>query len=177
MVELVEGLRSVTDRLPQPAAIRVEWEVRAPSAGEMVTDIPKVALILRNLVSNAFKFTDEGTVRVRIRAEDRSLLLIVSDTGMGIAAENLPMIFEMFRQLDSGGSSRGGGVGLGLYIVKQMVQRLNGTVEVESEPGRGSTFRIRIPGYDPPEGGSSGLGAGEGESAEGNRPGDRAAQD
>jgi signal transduction histidine kinase len=150
MAELVEKLRSVTERLPQPATIAFGWDVQAPSFGEMVTDIPKVALILRNLVSNAFKFTEKGTVRVLIRGEDRHLRLIVSDTGIGVAAENFPMIFEMFRQLDSG-SSRGGGVGLGLYIVKQMVQRLNGTVEVESALGRGSTFRITLPGYEPPK--------------------------
>jgi signal transduction histidine kinase len=77
--------------------------------------------------------------------------LIVSDTGMGIARENLPMIFEMFRQLESGAGKRGGGVGLGLYIVKQMVQRLNGAVEVQSELGRGSTFRVTFPGYEPPK--------------------------
>lgn len=147
--QLVEALRSVADRLPQPAQIGVAWDVRVPPSAEMVTDIRKVALILRNLVSNAFKFTAEGMVRILLHGEERHLVLVVHDTGMGIAEENLPLIFEMFRQVESGDSQRSGGVGLGLYIVKQMVQRLHGRVEVESQLGRGSTFRVTLPGYDP----------------------------
>jgi signal transduction histidine kinase len=146
--ELVDALHAVVGALPRPAAVALEWDELTDRAGTMVTDVAKVGLIVRNLVSNAFKYTVEGQVAVRMRTTDSHLVLAVADTGIGIAAANLPVIFEMFRQLDSGSARQGGGVGLGLYIVKQMVQRLAGTIEVDSAPGRGSEFRVTLPGYE-----------------------------
>src|SRR5207244_3969324 len=83
-------------------------------------------LVVRNLVSNAFKFTSEGQVRTRLTVQNDALVIEVSDTGVGIGAEHLPIIFDMFRQVDGSTTRRHGGVGLGLYIVKQFVTRLGG---------------------------------------------------
>jgi len=124
----------------------VELETRCePSLAPVVTDAAKVAAILKNLIGNAFKFTSVGRVTVSVAAESDGLALTVSDTGMGITREQQPMIFDPFRQGDSTMTRRFGGVGLGLYIVRRMVECLGGRITLDSEPGRGSTFFVWIP--------------------------------
>ena len=143
--ELIGALHTVVMSLPRSTAIAFHWDAMPDQSGTIVTDVPKIVLIVRNLVINAFKFTTQGWVIVRLRTDENRLVLTVADTGIGIAAGHLPIIFEMFRQLDNGAGRRGG-VGLGLYIVKQTVQRLNGTIAVDSTVGRGSEFRVTLPG-------------------------------
>ncbi len=111
------------------------------------TDREKLRYILQSLIHNAIKFTDKGYVTVSawyVPGAER-VEFKVADTGIGIPKEKTPIIFEMFRQADSSETRLYGGVGLGLYIVKKYTELLGGTVEVESEVGKGSKFTVRIP--------------------------------
>jgi len=144
--ELVRALQASTAGLPRAPGVAFDWEVPATTRQHITTDRAKLSLVIRNLVSNAFKFTAEGKVSVRMSPRGDTLTIEVADTGIGIAAEHLPLIFDMFRQVDGSMTRRHGGVGLGLYIVKQFVTRLGGTVSVVSTPGRGSRFRVVLPG-------------------------------
>jgi hypothetical protein len=91
-------------------------------------------VVVRNLVSDALKFTEEGEVAVRVTVEDDAVALSISDTGIGIDPDDRGVIFEMFRQADSSDSRRFGGVGLGLHIVRRFVDQLGGSVELASQP-------------------------------------------
>ena len=124
----------------------VELRTRCePNLAPVVTDGAKVSAILKNLIGNALKFTSVGEVVVDVAAQDQGLAITVSDTGMGITREQQPFIFDPFRQGDSTMTRRYGGVGLGLYIVRRMVECLGGRIALDSEPGHGSTFRVWIP--------------------------------
>src|SRR5881296_2674260 len=144
--DLLKALHASTAGLPRAPGVAFEWETPEDLAQRIMTDRAKVSLVVRNLVSNAFKFTSDGQVRVRLTVQNEALVIEVSDTGVGIGAEHLPIIFDMFRQVDGTTTRRHGGVGLGLYIVKQFVTRLGGTVEVTSTLGHGSRFRVVLPG-------------------------------
>jgi signal transduction histidine kinase len=146
LVDLVTALQTSTSGLPRPPGVTVEWEYPKEAPGAIQTDKAKLSLVVRNLVSNALKFTSEGGVLVRVTPRGDALVVEVRDTGVGISAEHLPIIFDMFRQVDGSMTRRHGGVGLGLYIVKQFTARLGGTVDVTSTPGEGSTFRVVLPG-------------------------------
>jgi signal transduction histidine kinase len=130
--------------LPRSAAVAFEWTEGVPDA-LVVTDPRKLAIVVRNLVGNALKFTAEGSVRVAVCREDGELVLRVADTGIGIRAEDQEAIFEMFRQADGSDSRRYGGTGLGLYIVRRFVQQLGGRVALQSAPGQGSVFTVAVP--------------------------------
>jgi signal transduction histidine kinase len=102
--------------------------------------------ILGNLVENALKYSKEGSkVVVEIRETNAESVLEVTDEGQGVSPEQIKTIFDRFRQADSESPRGTGGFGLGLYIVKNLVATHRGDVEVESEVGRGSTFRVRLP--------------------------------
>ena len=116
------------------------------------TDSAKLKQILQNLINNAIKFTEKGQVVVSARlppsdphASDRWVEFKVADTGVGIPKEHLSIIFEKFHQVDSSETRLYGGVGMGLYIVKNFAELLGGTIQVESETGKGSTFTVTIP--------------------------------
>jgi signal transduction histidine kinase len=125
------------------------WRV-APELPVLRTDRMKLKVVLKNLLGNAVKFTEQGSIAVDVHPFDGGVAFSITDTGIGIAPEALPEIFEMFRQGDSGTSRFYSGVGLGLYIVKRLLDLLGGTVTVESEVGRGSTFRVWVPRDLPP---------------------------
>lgn len=113
---------------------------------EMRTDETKLRQLLLNLLRNAAKFTDEGTVRVSAEphASGRRALFEIEDDGIGMSEEEQEQIFEAFYQVDQSSTSEFRGTGLGLTLVQRFIDRLDGTVEVDSEPGEGSTFRVDI---------------------------------
>jgi len=142
---LLEDLRSMYD-VPTGKPLTLEWEY--PSDLPMVkTDSGKLRHILENLINNAIKFTAKGSVKISACScpESKNIELKVADTGIGIPKDSLPVIFEMFRQVDGSQDQPSGGIGLGLHIVKKFTEMLGGKIEVESELGRGSIFTVTIP--------------------------------
>lgn len=124
--------------------LRLDWSV-APDVPALRSDPLKLAMILRNLVGNAIKFSERGTVRVVAAAHDGGLKLTVADTGIGIEPQELPHLFQPFQQAHGARSRRAGGAGLGLYIVSRLVELLEGRITVESRTGVGTTFEVVIP--------------------------------
>ncbi len=123
---------------------RIDYEFPMPSAFD--SDPVRLRQILLNLCSNAIKFTDEGEVRVGVKycPEVGKLQFTVKDTGIGIPPEERARIFEPFKQADSGTTRRFGGTGLGLSLSKHLAKKLGGDIEVRSEPGKGSEFRLVV---------------------------------
>jgi signal transduction histidine kinase/CheY-like chemotaxis protein len=113
------------------------------------TDHGKVAQILRNLISNALKFTEQGEVRVSVKREAGSVSFLVSDTGIGIDPADFERIFEEFGQVDSHIQKRVKGTGLGLPLSRRLAELLDGRLTLESELGRGSTFTLTLPTVHP----------------------------
>jgi ammonium transporter len=140
-------VREATDSLePLVNRPRVQLEVDADaSLPRIVTDRDKVNQILLNLVSNAIKYTDEGTIGVRAEAVDGRLRVSVSDTGVGIPSGELGMIFDEFHRADSSSARERRGTGLGLTISRRLAQTLGGDVTAESRLGVGSTFTLDLP--------------------------------
>ena len=113
-------------------------------------DEVKLRQMLLNIISNAIKFTPEGgSISTTLIRQKDTAIVTVTDTGIGIAAEHLPLIFERFYRVDKARSRSEGGSGLGLAIANQIARAHNGKIEVESEVGKGSTFRIIIPIENP----------------------------
>jgi len=111
------------------------------------SDRQKVKQILLNLLSNALKFTHDGSVTISARRDpvERTVTLLVADTGIGIAAGDQQKIFEDFRQLDNSPTRLYGGTGLGLSICRRLAQMLGGRIAVQSQVGKGSTFILTLP--------------------------------
>ncbi|MBL9004372.1 MAG: HAMP domain-containing protein [Myxococcales bacterium] len=119
------------------------------------TDSVKLQQILTNLIANAIKFTSQGAVVVEVHSgegHDDAIYVSVKDTGIGIRAEHLELIFEEFRQVDGSSTRRYGGTGLGLAIARRLAEMLGATLTVESTFGIGSTFTIRLPRTPPARG-------------------------
>jgi PAS domain S-box-containing protein len=117
----------------------------APKVRTITSDQRRVEQILLNLVSNAIKFTEHGRVRVVCSLQAGHVLIRVIDTGIGIKQEDMDKLFRPFQQVDSGIERQREGTGLGLSISKKLVEMLGGTIQVESEWGRGSTFSFTLP--------------------------------
>jgi signal transduction histidine kinase len=118
---------------------------RPDGSGRIVTDRSKLRQILVNLLSNAIKFTDRGEVALTARNEADAMFFEVRDTGIGIATEDLERIFDPFWQVEQTHSRRAGGTGLGLSVTRALARLLGGDVLVDSTPGVGSRFEVRLP--------------------------------
>jgi CheY-like chemotaxis protein len=141
-------------QLFQPVANerKLDFEIRvADDCPPLIeTDRQRLEQILKNLLSNAFKFTESGSVRLDIAPAGADLAFAVTDTGIGVSHEQQQTIFEAFRQADGTISRKYGGTGLGLSISRELTRLLGGAIKLDSKAGEGSTFTITIPrAYDP----------------------------
>jgi signal transduction histidine kinase len=145
LVTLLDDLRS-NYQVPLEKEIVINWDYPSELPA-MKSDGEKLKHILENLINNAIKFTERGAVSISARYFPlaKTVEFQVEDTGIGIPEEALPFIFEMFRQVDSSETRAHGGVGIGLYIVKKLSEALGGMAKVESNPGKGSSFCVRLP--------------------------------
>jgi signal transduction histidine kinase/HAMP domain-containing protein/CheY-like chemotaxis protein len=154
---LVEYVHATFRPMAADKGLTFDVEVSPDVPGLLFTDEQRLQQILRNLLSNAVKFTNSGGVLLRIyrpdavaftgplRNEPQVIAFSVSDTGIGIAEDQLRVIFDAFRQADGTTSRRYGGTGLGLSISRDIARVLGGEIRVDSRPGRGSTFTLYLP--------------------------------
>ena len=146
---LVEGVLDTFRPQVLAKGLTLDAEIDAGSQDALVGDPTRVRQILFNLLSNAIKFTDQGAVRVRagtlpLGGGSTRATLAVTDTGIGLGAEQLARLFQPFVQADSSTTRQFGGTGLGLSIVQRLAQAMGGDVAVESAPGVGSTFTVTL---------------------------------
>jgi two-component system phosphate regulon sensor histidine kinase PhoR len=152
-VPVAELFQRCADQFAVAAAVKqIRLAVEPPLQPlSLYADEEGVQTIISNLVDNAIKYTPQGgRVTVQASPQDSLVVLEVADTGVGIAEQHLERIFERFYRVDKARSSELGSTGLGLSIVKHLAQAFGGNVSVESEPGRGSTFRVELPRADLP---------------------------
>jgi len=145
--DLAQGLRPIAQDKRLELAVTV-----APAAPATIhTDPARLLQILKNLLSNALKFTERGSVALDVRAAGPGrIAFVVRDTGIGIAPEQHAVIFEAFRQADGTTNRKYGGTGLGLSISRDLARLLGGEITVDSAPGRGSTFTLELPEHHEP---------------------------
>ncbi|MFJ8936015.1 HAMP domain-containing protein [Streptomyces sp. NPDC102365] len=161
LIKLLDYVHATFRPLTLDRGLTFEVEVGEDVPREMFSDEQRLQQILRNLLSNAIKFTASGRVELRVsRVEspephftqensDNVIAFAVSDTGIGIAAEKLPVIFEAFQQADGTTNRKYGGTGLGLSISREIAGLLGGRIIAESVPGEGSTFTLYVPIVSP----------------------------
>jgi signal transduction histidine kinase len=117
----------------------------ADRSGAIRSDPLRLRQIMLKLLSNAVKFTAAGQVRLEVEVQDQQLVLRVTDTGIGMSPDELGRIFNAFEQVDGSIRRSHGGAGLGLAITKRLVDRMKGEIRVQSSPGVGSEFEVRLP--------------------------------
>lgn len=144
LASLLDELRREIAPLEKNKPYRVQYEVE-DGIPAIETDWEKLKNILTNVLGNALKFTDQGKVALSVRNGSKAeVRFAVSDTGIGMPKDQIPLIFDTFRQLDGSQTRRYGGAGLGLSISKNLAELIGGRLEVESEVGKGSTFTLII---------------------------------
>jgi CheY-like chemotaxis protein/CHASE3 domain sensor protein len=148
--KLVQGLEDMFKPLASDKRLAFRLDLQPGMPSTLVTDRHRVEQVLKNLLSNALKFTDSGDVSLAVSGTpDGGAAFAVTDSGIGIAPEQQALIFEAFHQADGTTSRRYGGTGLGLSISRDLTHLLGGTITVQSEPGRGSTFTLQLPATAP----------------------------
>jgi len=141
---IVETVVASTGSLAQAKAIEVK-AVISPDLPIGLGDERRLTQVLLNIVGNAIKFTDTGSVEIRVNAANGHFNIAVRDTGPGILPEDQARIFEQFQQVDNSITRQKGGTGLGLSIARRLVEVHGGRIDLESTPGVGSTFNIVVP--------------------------------
>ncbi len=162
--DLCEYVQKNFEAVASTKGVKFSIDVQKSAPKAIITDQQRLQQILKNLLANAFKFTEAGRVTLRIEAAregwmpghkvldhaDQVVAMSVTDTGIGIPADKHRIIFEAFQQADGTITRKYGGTGLGLSISREIAQLLGGEIRVSSEPGKGSTFTLYIPGrYNP----------------------------
>ena len=143
---LQQDLDSTFRPIAQERKLALDFELVEGTPGSIETDPTRLMQILKNLLSNALKFTEQGGVTLRVwRERDARFAFAVHDTGIGIPREQHAAIFDAFRQIDGTANRKRGGTGLGLSISRDLAELLGGELRLESEPGRGSTFTLLLP--------------------------------
>jgi signal transduction histidine kinase len=144
--ELLENLHSVMDQMAHAKGLRLTSDIEDDLPEVLQGDSARLQQILVNLVNNGVKFTEYGTVHVRLFCpSENRWCMEVSDTGRGIPENELPYIFDTFRQVEGGATRVHGGFGLGLSIVRQLVNLMSGDVKVNSKVNEGTTFTVTLP--------------------------------
>lgn len=144
--EFTEKLHRTFKKQAEQKNIQLEISIHENLPDQIQTDVSRLDQIMKNLLSNALKFTNNGSVKVDVRpATGNRIEISVKDTGIGIPAEKKESIFEAFQQADGGTSRKYGGTGLGLSISRELTRLLQGELTVESEPEIGSEFKLTIP--------------------------------
>jgi signal transduction histidine kinase len=144
IADVVKTIEPLAAKNANQVAVKCDGAV-----GTMHADQMRLRQALLNLMSNANKFTDHGTISINARQGHENgcdwITLAVADTGIGMTPEQMGKLFQEFSQASSGTAAKYGGTGLGLAISKRFCEMMGGDITVESEPGRGSTFTIRLP--------------------------------
>jgi adenylate cyclase len=147
LARLIDEVIGTAGQLAEKNKNRLVVEAQE-NLGPLTTDPMRLKQILFNLLSNACKFTKDGEVALRVRREVDGrdwIEIAVADTGIGLTAEQQARLFQEFTQADSLTARRYGGTGLGLALSRKLARMMGGDVTVESEPGKGSVFTVRLP--------------------------------
>lgn len=143
---VLQRLRETFEPMARQKGLALQIEADALAPTQLVADNQRMQQILKNLLANALKFTEHGKVSLHVRAGGNGRIRFeVCDSGIGIARDQLQVIFEAFRQADGSTRRRYGGTGLGLSISRDLAVRMGGDIQVDSEPGRGSCFILELP--------------------------------
>lgn len=142
---VIENTCKTLEPMALNKSIELNWDIDEELDGNYISDPYRIKQVLTNLISNAIKFTPEGSVEVTGRIEDNTINISVLDTGIGIAKDKHDDVFKEFTQAHAGIEKKFGGTGLGLTISKKILELLDGTIVLESEEGQGSIFTISIP--------------------------------
>jgi CheY-like chemotaxis protein len=149
LTSLVEDTRRMFDPVFEQKGLDFDIRLADSCPEEIISDRKRISQVLKNLISNASKFTEEGGVTVTFEAGEcrggPGMVFAVEDTGCGIPEKKQHLIFEAFRQAEGGTARKYGGTGLGLSISRELVRILGGEIGLESEEGRGSVFRVSLP--------------------------------
>jgi PAS domain S-box-containing protein len=158
LIDLVDGVRASFGHMAREKGLGFHVDVKADTPSKIISDRKRVEQVVRNLISNALKFTESGSVTVTFGrpvpgvdlaksglSPDECLAIAVKDTGIGIMPEQQAAVFDAFHQADGGTARKFGGTGLGLSISRELASLLGGEIQLESEPGEGSTFTLYLP--------------------------------